>query len=515
MMRLAMAVTVATGLGAAVARGQGYDLGGLARLTPGKTVADNGLWIETPKERQFLTSKRVVVGEAKGPGVVTMIHFAMPQRWAAKPTEYVLGRELLIRMYWDGEATPSVDCPFVDFFCDPAGYRDSVNTVLVNKKRGWNAYFPMPFRKSARIELVYEGPVEPGQELWELMPAYSYVMFRAVDRVPDDAGYFHAQWRQDLLNLGKFDYTALEATGRGKFIGWNVTVRLPGRPGYPVDENEKFYVDGEEEPSIEFQGIEDSFGFSWGFPTDGENLFPMMGYFPFKKEGAAAYRFFLEDAIAFEKSLKVTIGFGTNEHPMFRQQFGAAGNELQFSTTCYWYQTEPHAPFPKMPPPAERAPSALTWKDLEKLPTADELKARGVKIEMRCGRPEKEVVMAEPGYGAAVKKGYEYAGWPFPMFHTRAADDEVQIELTVPRGAAGTVRMYIIDPDQHGGGREQEIFVAGRSLGMFKGFTAGKWVEAAVGGDQTGDGKVPVRIVNAKKGSNAVVSIVEWVEGGK
>src|SRR6201999_4145794 len=131
---------------------------------------------------------------------------------------------------------------------------------------------------------------------------YSYVMYRTTSRMPSDDGYFHASWRQEALKLGVTDYVALEATGRGKFVGWNVTVRQPGSNDYPVDENEKFYIDGEKTASIEFQGLEDSFGFSWGFP-ESENSFPFTGYFPFFK-GAAAYRFFAQDAISFDKSLK-------------------------------------------------------------------------------------------------------------------------------------------------------------------------------------------------------------------
>ena len=83
--------------------------------------------------------------------------------------------------------------------------------------------------------------------------------------------------------------------------------------------------------------MEDSFGFSWGFPPT-ESQFPLTGYFPFHK-GAAAYRFFLHDAISFEKSLRVTIGFGEHEDPMFRREFSRRGNTLQFSSTVYWYQT--------------------------------------------------------------------------------------------------------------------------------------------------------------------------------
>ena len=128
--------------------------------------------------------------------------------------------------------------------------------------------------------------------------------------------------RKGLL-LGKRDYVALEARGKGKVVGWNVTVRSPGRDGYPVDENEKFFIDGEQTASIEFQGLEDSFGFSWGFP-ESQSMFPLTGYFPFLK-GAAAYRFFIQDAISFEKSLRVAIGFGVNEDPMFRREFSKPG----------------------------------------------------------------------------------------------------------------------------------------------------------------------------------------------
>ncbi|MGB2808807.1 MAG: DUF2961 domain-containing protein, partial [Sedimentisphaerales bacterium] len=126
--------------------GQVSGLDDLARLTPGRTAAQNALWSENPLSARFNSSKRVVVAEVKGPAVITMIHFAMP-------AVMKLNRDLLLKIYWDDESEPSVDCPLVDFFCDPAGLREEVNTALVNKRRGFNAYFPMPFRKSAKIEL--------------------------------------------------------------------------------------------------------------------------------------------------------------------------------------------------------------------------------------------------------------------------------------------------------------------------------------------------------------------------
>ena len=493
-------------VGVVAAWGQGLDVSNLATLTPGRTAAENALWIENPLTARFNSSKRVVVAEIKGPATITMIHFAMPQTLK-------LNRDLLLRMYWDGETSPSVDCPMVDFFCDPAGTREAVNTALVNKRRGWNAYFPMPFRRSARIELVYDGSLAPGGELWKNMPCYSYVMYRAVERIADDAGYFHAAWRQEGLLLGQRDYLALDARGAGKFVGWNVTVRRPGRSGYPVDENEKFYIDGETTASIEFQGLEDSFGFSWGFPPT-ESMFPLTGFFPFLK-GAMGYRFFLADAIRFEKSLRVTIGFGKNEDASFHKQFSRAGNELQLSSTVYWYQTEPHAPLPAMASAVERAPAPeeTFWpRKAEPLPSAEELRRRGVRLLMLCGRPEKEVVSAGEGFGAAAKTGHAYDGFPPPVYHCRASNDDLRIELTVPKEARGTVRLFMIDPDNFEGGRRQNVTVAGKSLGLVKDFQTGRWVETPLTASETASGKVLIQAANVRQGSNAVISIVEWVE---
>ncbi len=341
--------------------GAQFRLDDLPTLSPGRTGMQNALWVENEAGQRFDSSKRVVVAEIAGPATITMIHFALP-------CSRRLNRDLLLKMSWDGEKEPSVDCPLVDFFCDPAGTREEVNSALVNKRRGWNAYFPMPFRKSARVELVYDGPLPAGGKLWRAMPCYSYVMYRTQSDVPESAGYFHAHWRQESLVLGRREYIALEAKGRGKFVGWNVTVRAPGKVStpdadcYPVDQNEKFFIDGQKEPAVEFQGMEDSFGFSWGFPET-QSQFPLTGYYPFYK-GACGYRFFTQDAVSFEKSLTVKIGFGKHEDP---GRFAKPENRLQMSSTVYWYQTEPHAALTALPPAAERAPAPEdpSWAEQE------------------------------------------------------------------------------------------------------------------------------------------------------
>jgi hypothetical protein len=505
------AVGAAACLTFGAARAQTGPLEDLSKLSPGRTRAENALWIENPLTAQFKSSKRVVVADLKGPAVITMIHFAVGESQIAT-TNKPLTRDLLLRMYWDGETSPSVEVPLVDFFCDPAGLRDQVNTAFVNKRRGFNAYFPMPFRKSAKIELVYEGPLAPGAELWKLMPCYSYVCYRSQAEISKDTGYFHASWRQEGLKLGERDYVALEAKGKGKLVGWNVTVRLPGRGGYPVDENEKFYIDGEPAASIEFQGLEDSFGFSWGFPHS-ENIFPLTGYFPFFK-GAAAYRFFAQDSISFEKSLKVAIGFGEHEDPMFRRQFSKPGSTLQFSSTVYWYQLEPHSSLPVMLSAADRAPAPEQpfWPDEEALSSPAELKARGVKLQMLCGRPDRELFFTEQGYSAVPQQGFTWDGWPLPVSYARADKELVEIELAVPKGSSGLVRAYVIDPDNFEGGRKEKLSIAGDDLDPIGNFQAGKWIEHRVSAGQTADGQVAVRAVNARQGANAVISIIEWIE---
>jgi D-arabinan exo alpha-(1,3)/(1,5)-arabinofuranosidase (non-reducing end) len=494
-------------------RAQAPGLDNLATLTPGRTRAENALWVENPLTAQFKTSKRVVVAALQGPGVITMMHFAYPESAVSKANQR-LNRDLLLRIYWDGETSPSVDCPLVDFFCDPDGVLHRVDTALANVRRGFNEYFPMPFRRSARVELVYQGPLEPGKELWSRMPCYSYVMYRRVRRIGRNTGYFHASWRQKALLLGKGDYVALDAAGRGKFVGWNVTVRLPGRNQYPVDENEKFYIDGETNASIEFQGLEDSFGFSWGFPKT-QNEFPFTGYFPFLK-GAFAYRFFVQDAISFDKSLRVAIGFGANEGARWYRDFSRPGMTLQFSSTVYWYQTEPHRPFPPMPSAADRAPApdVLFWPDKEQLPDAKQLERQGVDLLMLCGRPDKELFFARPGYSASVLQGSSYAGWPPPVYYARFDNQELRIELRVPPGAKGKVRLFIADPDTFQGGRREKLIVAGDSLGTFEHFGEGRWIEHSLSPEQTATGQVLIQAINQNKAANAVISKVEWVGAG-
>lgn len=473
---------------------------------PGETRVANALWGENPEDKRFL-KREVVIADLKGPGIIMMIHFAMPERLK-------LDRSVIMRIYWDGEKNASVEVPLVDFFCDPNGTMDDINTILVDKKRGWNAYFPMPFRKSARIVLYFDDEHIPEGAIYSYTPCYSYVMWRYLKSLPSDVPYFHASWRQEKILLGKRDYLALEAKGKGHLVGLNVTARgvLPGGIGYPVDQNVKFYIDGEKEPSIEWQGMEDAFGFSYGFPEE-ETVFLYRGWHPYYKTGAFAYKFLINDRISFSKSLKVTIGFGKNEHPMFRQIFSQPSHTLEFSTTLYWYQREPHSPHPPLPPYTLRLPSPDLEEMAEKEKIAQRYRSEGTTLSLRCGHPNGDVEFMEEGWDYRWKEGYSFyspALWPGDINHCWAGWKQLSFDILCPKGTEGKLRLFIIDPDNFAGGRRQRISVAGRDIGLFENFQKGRWIEVDINSDDTREGVISIIMDNLKEGGNAVVSFVQF-----
>ena len=119
---------------------------------------------------------------------------------------------------------------------------------------------------------------------------------------------------------------------------------------------------------------------------------------------------------------------------------------------------------------------------------------------MFCGRPERELIFAEPGYAAVVHNGNAWSGWTPPVYYCRSSDTTLDIELTVPAGAEGTLRLYMIDPDQFGGGRRQTITVAGKSLGQIERFGQGRWLEQRLAAQETAAGKVLIRVRNDRPG---------------
>ena len=299
--------------------------------------------------RPIPPGKTLTLCDLTGPGRIAHIWFTI-----ADPEKFY-GKKLVLKMYWDGEQNPSVESPLNDFFCQGHGMDYVVNSLpfrVTSDGRGRNCYLQMPFRKSAKIEVVNEGG-EPVHAF------YYYIDWQKLRRLPSDTAYFHAKYRQEFPCKQGADYLILSANGKGHFIGCNLSVRQR-EPGWWGEGDDRFYIDGEAEPSLRGTGSEDYFCDGWGFrKMDG--LFygcPLM-------EGnetlnrTTVYRFHITDPVPFTKSLTVTI-----EHKGARRFADGKWNGYveradDFSSVAYWYQVEPHAEFAKMPPVGERLYPAL------------------------------------------------------------------------------------------------------------------------------------------------------------
>lgn len=285
--------------------------------------------------------------DTDGPGVVSHIWITIASR-----ERYHL-KKIVLRMYWDNEATPSVEAPLGDFFGLGLGeyFRYQSTPLAVGSDKALNCFFPMPFQKHARITATNEGQDK-------IDAFYFNIDYRAYPH-PLAAGtlYFHAQYRQctpckaivsNGKNLtGENNYVWMEATGRGHFVGVTMSV-LENADGWWGEGDDMFFIDGEKLPSINGTGTEDYFLGAWDFGGKpfSYNLFgaPVVGM---ERAGErwSVYRFHLDSPITFTQSLKATIEHGT-----------ADDRGDNYFSVAYWYQTEPHAAFPELPPVEDRLP---------------------------------------------------------------------------------------------------------------------------------------------------------------
>src|SRR5262249_10163294 len=145
------------------------------------------------------------IAEITGPGAIQQIWITVFPTW---------WRRLVLRFYWDGEETPSIEVPLGDFFCNGWGVRCNITSLplAVNPAGGFNSYWEMPFRKSARITV--ENLVE------EPCQGFFYQINYTLTDVPDDAAYFHAQWRRNNPLPYMTDHTLLDGVkGQGQYVG--------------------------------------------------------------------------------------------------------------------------------------------------------------------------------------------------------------------------------------------------------------------------------------------------------
>lgn len=289
----------------------------------------------------------ITLGEIQGSGAIQHIWMTPTGNW----------RFSILRMYWDGEQTPSVEVPVGDFFAMGWGKYAPITShaICVNPGSAFNSYWPMPFRKGARLTLtnIDDKP----------MTIYYQIDYTLAE-VPTDAAYFHAQFRRVNPLPMKEVYTIVDGIkGRGHYVGtymaWGVNSN-----GWWGEGEIKFFMDGDQQfPTIAGTGTEDYFCGSYNFENKEKRQYeefttPYSGLAQvIKPDGLyqsqqrfGLYRWHLTDPIRFEQDLKVTIqalGWKYNGKYLPLQD--------DIASVAVWYQMEPHSPFPKLPAKDELA----------------------------------------------------------------------------------------------------------------------------------------------------------------
>lgn len=281
-----------------------------------------------------------VLMDAKGPGIIThmWLTFLGPEKQNWAPMGSANHQEMLLRIYWDGAKKPQVEAPVGDFFANAFGKRSEVNSlpVVVDDGDAYNCFWPMPFHKSARVEIV-------NQSDKNINLLYYNIDWIKKTSLPKDTPYFHAQYRQEYPAEHGKDYTILETTGKGHYVGTVLSVRTRS-PSWFGEGDEKIYIDGEKSPSIWGTGTEDYFLSAWGLK---KNSTPYFGTPYFDQWGivggdTSAYRWHINDPIVFQKGIKVTIehyGWMSPDENPDHKSMSWNEREDDFSSVAFWYQT--------------------------------------------------------------------------------------------------------------------------------------------------------------------------------
>jgi len=335
-------------------------LNDLARITNGKTGRCSS-WDTTGRNSDSWSvpaGGSRVLADIEGPGVISHI-------WMGQRDHY---RQCLLKITWDDAKHPSVLVPLGDFFCLGHGIVNSYQSLLFsastssnnrfNTGCALNCYAPMPFAKRARVELVNESNEEHRQ--------YFYVDYETLDELPADTVYFHAEFRRanpfggwaheisvnspqaNISNkgttAGENNYVILNTTGRGHYIGCNLSVtNFQGT--WWGEGDDMIWVDGYKwPPDLHGTGSEDYLNQAWGMQ---DNAFARNGssIHEYNTDGyQTSYVFHLENPVRFTRQIKVTIEHGHGNHLC---------NEM--SSVAYWYAAEP-TKIAKPPAVAKRMP---------------------------------------------------------------------------------------------------------------------------------------------------------------
>jgi hypothetical protein len=326
---------------------------------------DDGNW-----QNKIKPNETRVIGQVNGPGIIKHTWITI----ATDEPDHL--KKIVIRMYWDGEATPSVEAPIGDFFGLGSGkyFLYESEFLSVGSQRALNCSFPMPFLKSAKITVTNEGEKE-------INAFYYNIDWEKHKSLPKNTAYFHAQYRQQVptdgttsdwkrngdkeINTvknksGEGNYVIMEAEGKGHFVGVTHSI-IQNQGDWWGEGDEMIFIDGATTPQIHGTGAEDYYLGAWCYGGCGINPFgnrmPTFAYSEYgnPKNGGddkgaewMVYRFHSESPVVFNKSIRMTIEHGHANH-----------RSDNYYTVAYWYQTEPHSKFPIFPSVSERTPRVV------------------------------------------------------------------------------------------------------------------------------------------------------------
>lgn len=403
--------------------------------------------------------KTAVLAEIRGPAAIHHI-------WVTISAEPFYGRKIVLRMYWDGEESPSVETPIGDFFGVGHGLNRNFTSLPINcssNGRARNCYWYMPFQKSAHIAVTNEGTRPVGA-------FYYYIDYRELPELPHDTPYFHAQYRQEMPCPPGKNYLFLDAIGRGHCVGCNLSI-LQRAMGWWGEGDDMIYVDGEEKPSLHGTGSEDYFSDAWGMREDESPFYGCPLQEADFKTGSKAtvYRFHIPDPIPFKKSIRVTIEHG---HANNRSDY--------FSSVAYWYQSEPHKPFPSLPSMKERLPFALESSRNFTLPEWEEAKEAEVSTfeDKKSGMKFKAKNLSQQ-----LTSYYNQEGNRYPILTTENSQPGTKAELSLPIeiGEHYNLELYFLKGPSMGNLKVSEVRAGERISRLeplfFEGFSSEKQID--------------------------------------
>ncbi|MBN2022938.1 MAG: DUF2961 domain-containing protein [Pirellulales bacterium] len=378
---LAATLFVAAALAPASRPAAADQLDEITRPIPGRASrASSGLFDPESNRDSYhpRPGQRLVLADLDGPGEVRHIWFTTMSVERRTP------RTLVLRIFYDGSDVPSVETPLGDFFAAGNGMKANVRTRTIENSsfgRALNCYWRMPFRKHCRIEIHNQGK--------ETCCVYFHCDWLKLDALPEDTYYFHARYRQEYPAKPFSPYTVFEGKGEGQFVG-TVLSSQNNIASWFGEADDRFYIDGEEQPSIIGTGTEDYFNDGWNLRlTSGDRVGTTICEPKGDERRVTAYRWHIDDPVTFKKSLKFEI-----ERRSFVAAIGPDGKKYSedfkyrpdyWSSVAFWYQkgiAEPLWAFP----PVEKRVMPEVWIEPAQIDLAQVRTSEGLRPQQKSNR---------------------------------------------------------------------------------------------------------------------------------